>query len=201
VSASVFQKLEGATKTAASASSDFDLNSEVALDPTRKLRPAAVAILVQDHPIGPRILLTQRPSYMKHHPGQISFPGGKADPTDRDLNHTALREAEEEVGLIDSQVVSIGVLKPHETVTQFQVHPHIFRVQKTFDPTPNPQEVAEAFWVPFSLVTDTSKFQIQSRQWRGQKRFYYTVPFGPYYIWGATARILFALAKSLDDVR
>jgi len=194
----LFENLAQAAAASQIASSDFDLNPEVTLDPNRKLRPAAVAILVQNSPTGARVLLTKRPSFMKHHPGQISFPGGKADKTDRDLDHTALREAEEEVGLNAQDARSVGVLRPHETVTQFQVHPHIFMVGRAFVPVPNANEVEEAFWAPLSHVTNTANFQIQSRYWRGVRRYYYVVPYGPYYIWGATARIFYNLAKSLE---
>ena len=196
--ASDIQRLALAAEAAEHASSDFDLNADVRLNPDRKLRPAAVAILVQDHPNGSRVLLTKRPSSMKHHPGQIAFPGGKADPTDPDIFRTALREAEEEVGLIASQATLVGVLRPHETVTQFQIHPHIMKVDATFHPNPHAEEVAEAFWVPLSHLMQTASYQIQSRRWRGARRYYYAVPYGPYYIWGATARILFSLAQSTE---
>ena len=85
--------LTSVSQKAATASSDFDLNPEVSLDPARSLRTAAVTIMVQQSQFGPRVLLTKRPSTMKHHPGQIAFPGGKSDPTDRDLIQTATSES------------------------------------------------------------------------------------------------------------
>ena len=191
--------LTSVSQKAATASSDFDLNPEVSLDPARSLRTAAVTIMVQQSQFGPRVLLTKRPSTMKHHPGQIAFPGGKSDPTVRDLIQTALREAQEEVGLEADQAQFLGGLKPHETVTGFLVHPHIFLVDQAFVPIPSPDEVAEAFWVPLSHLLALNKYQTQSRRWKGARRYYYTVPFGPYYIWGATARILFALAQAADE--
>ncbi len=180
------------------ASSDFDLNPGVDLPPTRKLRPAAVLVGLIERPRGLHVILTKRSSRLKHHPGQIALPGGKVDDTDRDAVDAALREAEEEIALPRSIVTPIGSLGPHETVTSFIIQPIVAEVTQNFAAEPEAGEVAEVFEVPLSHVTDHSRYSVQSRVWQGRRRYYYTVPYGPYYIWGATARILRGLADRLS---
>ena len=177
-----------------SSSSDFDLNPDVVLPAGRKLRPAGV--LAPIHQVDGRLelLLTKRSSALKHHPGQIAFPGGKQDEGDADVVAAALREAEEEIGLPRENVRVLGDLPSHETVTGFTVTPIIGVVSGNFVPKPELGEVAEVFTVPLDFLTNPKNFRIQSRRWRGKRRYYYTIPFGPYYIWGATARILRGLA-------
>lgn len=179
-----------------SPSSDFDLNPAVRPEGIR-LRPAAVLVAFQAGP-DPRLVLTKRSSRLKHHPGQIAFPGGKVDPTDMDAIDAALREAEEEVGLAREKVEVLGTMPPHETVTGFSVTPVLGWIRDTFEPIPEAGEVDEVFSVPFSHVSDRANFLIESRYFRGTRRHFYTVPYGPYYIWGATARILRALAERMQ---
>lgn len=179
-------------------SSDFDLNPDARLPETRQLRPAGVLVALSASAEGLQLTLTKRSSGLKHHPGQIAFPGGKQDDTDTDVVAAALREAEEEIGLDRRNVAVIGTLPAHETVTGFIVTPVIAQVLSPFVPRAEPGEVAEVFRVPLAHVTNPDRFVIQSRRWRGQRRHYFTVPYGPYYIWGATARILRALADRMD---
>lgn len=193
-------RLEAALKQNSTASSDFDLNPDVVLPAGRKLRPAGVLVPVIAGANGAEVLLTKRSSRLKHHPGQIAFPGGKQDEGDADVIAAALREAEEEVGLPRQHVQVLGTLPTHETVTGFLVTPVVGWIDATFDVVTEPGEVAEAFRVPLSHVMDATQFTIQSRRWRGTRRRYYTVPFGPYYIWGATARILRGLAQRMEGV-
>ena len=105
------------------ASSDFDLNPDIDLPENRQLRDAGVLMLIEETVQCPVVYLTKRASHLKHHPGQIAFPGGKTDPSDQDQTQTALREAEEEIGLPQSYVEILGHLSTHETVTGFQVRP------------------------------------------------------------------------------
>lgn len=183
-----------------SGSSDFDLNPETVLPAGRKLRPAGVLVPVSVASGAARLILTKRSSALKHHPGQIAFPGGKQDDGDADVIAAALREAEEEVGLPRGEVEILGTLPTHETVTGFLVTPVVGWIENVFDVIPEPGEVAEAFRVPLAHVTDAGQFTVQSRRWRGTRRHYYTVPFGPYYIWGATARILRGLAQRMEAI-
>ncbi len=175
-------------------SSDFDLNPTVQLPPGRALRPAAVLIGVVSGPAGPQIFLTKRSSRLKHHPGQIAFPGGRADAGDASPEATAMREAQEEIGLPPGAVDPVGRLPVHETVTGFAITPVLARITDSFDPVPEPGEVDEIFTVPLSHLMDPASYRVECRRWLGEWRRYYTVPFGPYYIWGATARILRGLA-------
>ncbi|MFZ5963634.1 CoA pyrophosphatase [Thalassococcus sp. BH17M4-6] len=191
--------LTRALDAATQASSDYDLNPEVVLPANRVLRPAGVLIALVDGSDGLDVILTKRSSRLKHHPGQIAFPGGKQDDGDRDVTDAALREAEEEVGLPRHRVEVLGHLPSHETVTSFRMTPVIGRVTGRFDPVAEPGEVEEVFSVPLAHVTDPGRFSVQYRRWRGTRRHYFTVPFGPYYIWGATARILRGLADRMSQ--
>jgi 8-oxo-dGTP pyrophosphatase MutT (NUDIX family) len=186
-----------AARGAGGGSSDFDLNPGVVLPPDRVLRQAGVLVACLDTADGPRIVLTKRASHLKHHPGQIAFPGGKVEPVDDGPVGAALREAEEEIALPRGQVEVLGTLPVHETVTNFVVTPVLGWVSGRFDPIPEAGEVEEVFTVPLSFLADPSNYSVQSRLWRGQRRRYYVVPWGPYYIWGATARILRGLAERL----
>lgn len=179
-------------------SSDFDLNPDVALPANRKLRPAGVLVPVEITDARPHVILTKRASHLKHHPGQIAFPGGKQDETDKDVTAAALREAWEEIGLPPENVDVLGLLPSHETVTSFTITPVVGLVRGPFEVRPEVGEVEEVFRVPLDHVLTRALYSTQSRYWRGQKRHYFTVPFGPYYIWGATARILRGLAERVE---
>lgn len=177
-------------------SSDVDLNPEVRLPPDRVLRPAAVLIPITAEG---RVILTKRSPHLKHHPGQIAFPGGKQDAGDPTPVDAALREAEEEIGLPRAGVEVLGTLPCHETVTSFDVTPVIGLVEKPFEMRAEAGEVAEIFSVPLSFLIERDHFRVEGRRWQGRRRYYYVVPYGPYYIWGATARILRALADRMQD--
>ncbi|SHF06151.1 8-oxo-dGTP pyrophosphatase MutT, NUDIX family [Loktanella atrilutea] len=176
-------------------STDYDLNRDTLPPTDRILRPAAVLIAVS--PQTETVFLTKRSAALKHHPGQVAFPGGKQDPGDPTLTAAALREAEEEVGLPRSQVRVLGEMPTHETVTGFSMTPVLGLIEGPYVPRAEAGEVSEVFEVPLAHVTDPANFIVQSRRWQGRVRHYYTVPFGPYYIWGATGRILRALADRM----
>lgn len=174
------------------ASSDFDLNPDYVPPENRVLKPAAVLIAVTHDG---DLILTKRSAQLKHHPGQIAFAGGRKDDADHDLTQTALREANEEIGLDPVCVTILGDLPNHETVTHYAVTPIVAMVPSGLLFIPEPGEVAEVFRVPLRHVLDPDNYRIEGRRWRGQQRYYYAVPYGPYYIWGATARILRGLAE------
>ena len=114
-------------------SSDFDLNRDVSA-PNNQLRPAAVLMGIRAE--SETVILTKRSARLKHHPGQIAFPGGKQDASDPSLISTALREANEEIGLPRHIIQTLGTLPPHQTVTGFQVTPVLALINVHYDPTP-----------------------------------------------------------------
>ena len=188
------QRLLDALTRTGSASSDFDLNKGIM--PAQLSRTSA-AVLIAVRPVLDTVILTKRSARLKHHPGQIAFPGGKKDPTDATLIDAALREAHEEIGLPAACVDVLGVLPTHQTVTGYEMTPILAILTADYDPIPEAGEVSEVFEVPLAHLIKPENYRIEGRHWRGQRREYYTVPYGPYYIWGATARILRELAETM----
>jgi len=160
------------------------------------VRPAAVLIPVVDHP-EPTVLLTQRSAQLKEHSGQVAFPGGKIDATDKSPLDAALREAEEEVGLDRSFVDPIGYLDVYGTGFGFRILPTVARVRPGFTLTINHSEVDDAFEVPLSFLMNPANHQVHSKEFRGMERSYYAMPFAERFIWGATAGILRVLYERI----
>lgn len=162
------------------------------------VRPAAVLIPVVDHP-QPTVLLTQRAAHLNDHAGQIAFPGGKIDATDASPLETALREAEEEIGLHREFVEPIGYLDLYGTSFGFRILPTVARVRPGFRLSINKSEVDDAFEVPLTFLMDPANHQLHSREFRGMERSYYAMPFAERYIWGATAGILRLLYERICE--
>ena len=179
--------------------SDFDLNSSN-YKSSGQTKEAGVLLPIVRQFDGIYLVLTKRAAHLSNHPGQISFPGGKRENKDTNIDATALREAQEEIGLKAEVVEVLGRLPAHETVTGFQITPIIGWIETNWTAVADPNEVTEVFQVPLSYITNIKNFQIQDRVWNGRKRYYYTVPYGPYYIWGATACILHNFAMKLGEI-
>lgn len=162
-----------------------------------ELTPASVLFPIVLRQSGPSVLLTQRTAHLKDHPGQISFPGGRVEPADASPAATALREAQEEIGLASRHVEILGYLPEYRTGTGFRVTPVVAVVKPPFDLRPEPGEVAEIFEVPFSFLMDAANHQQHSLHYRGKLRHYFAMPYGEYFIWGATAGIIVTLARAL----
>jgi 8-oxo-dGTP pyrophosphatase MutT (NUDIX family) len=176
---------------------DHELNLEMkALWAVRPIRPAAVLVPVVDRE-QPTILLTQRSAHLPQHPGQISFPGGKIEPTDETPLAAALREAEEEVGLDARFVEPIGYLDLYMTTQGYRIVPSVARISPDYRLTLNPSEVDEAFEVPLQFLMDLGNHQKRSRDWEGIKRYYFEIPFEQRKIWGVTAGILRNLSEKI----
>lgn len=174
---------------------DHDLNPDML--PDRPLTPAAVLVALVERPAGLTVLLTRRTDHLQDHAGQISFPGGRVESNDADAVATALREAEEEVGLARSLVTPVGRLDTYVTRTGFEVTPIVAIVEPPPILTPDPFEVAEVFEVPLSFIVDPGSRQRHSREYAGRQRYFYVFPWRDYYIWGATAGMLVNLADLL----
>jgi len=157
---------------------------------TLKRMPAAVLIGVVERREGPAVLLTQRTEHLKDHAGQISFPGGRVEPHDRSIEATALREAEEEIGLEATRVEVLGELAPYDTVTGFRIHPVVGWIAPPFELRPDRFEVADVFEVPLHFVLDPANHRRQSYRRGALTRAYYVLPYQGRFIWGATAGIL-----------
>ena len=160
------------------------------------IRPAAVLIAVVDRP-EPTVILTQRAAHLTDHAGQIAFPGGKIEAIDASPVETALREAEEEVGLSREFVEPIGYLDLYGTGFGFRILPTVARVRPGFELVINHSEVDDAFEVPLSFLMNPANHQLHSKEFRGVERFFYAMPFAERYIWGATAGMLRVLYERI----
>jgi 8-oxo-dGTP pyrophosphatase MutT (NUDIX family) len=161
------------------------------------LTPAAVLVPIIDRPSGLTILLTQRTAHLRDHAGQVSFPGGRCEAHDADPVATALREAEEEVGLAPAQVEVIGRLPEYRTSTGFQVTPVVGLVTPPLNLKLDDFEVAEVFEPPLAFLMDPANHQRQRVEWQGALREFWAMPWQGYYIWGATAGMLVSLHQVL----
>lgn len=170
-------------------------------DLSERARPIPAAVLVPLVPRqdGARVLLTRRTDHLHHHPGQISFPGGRVEDADATPEETALRETEEEIGLHRRHVELLGALPDYLTGTGFRVTPVVGLVTPPFELTLDAFEVAEAFEVPLSHFLDPANHQEHSIVHEGRVRRFHAMPYHDYFIWGATAGIIMSLYRLLHD--
>jgi 8-oxo-dGTP pyrophosphatase MutT (NUDIX family) len=161
------------------------------------LTPAAVLFPIIQRDDRYTVLLTQRTAHLRDHAGQVSFPGGRVEAEDLSPIHTALRETEEEIGLSRERIQILGFLPEYRTGTGFRVTPVVGLVLPPFDLQPDPFEVAEVFEVPLAFLLDPANHQRHSIHHRGALRQYFAMPYGDYFIWGATAGMIRSLTERL----
>lgn len=161
------------------------------------LIPSAVLVPIVARDSGLTVLLTERAADLAHHPGQISFPGGRVEGSDRDLVHTALRETEEEVGIAASHVEVTGYLSPLPTVTGYAVTPVVGLVDPAAELTLDAREVASAFEVPLSFLLEPGNQEISLRDYNGVEIPVIAFHYQNWRIWGATAAMIVLLKDKL----
>lgn len=162
---------------------------------------AAVLVGLVPRDNGLRVLLTRRTDSLRHHAGQVSFPGGRIEADDRDVIAAALREAHEEIGLEEGLATPLGFLDPLITITGFRVLPVVARIDPDFVATPDPGEVAEVFEVDLDFLMHPDNLEQVAIEYRGRARHvlqFRQPPQAPHQrIWGVTASILFNLRERL----
>ena len=166
---------------------------------TSDLMAAAVLIPIITREASLSVLLTERSPDLKHHAGQISFPGGRMDAADRDIRATALRETQEEVGIDPANVEIIGYLDPNPTVTGYAVTPVVALVDLQQELIIDPLEVKSVFEVPLPFLLDEGNQKSAEREFEGVMVPIAEFNFGQYRIWGATASMLIQFRKFLVD--
>jgi 8-oxo-dGTP pyrophosphatase MutT (NUDIX family) len=162
-----------------------------------ELRPAAVLVPIIAHAEGLTVLFTQRTTSLRSHSGQVSFPGGRAEQGDASPEHTALREAEEEIGLPAARVEVLARMPEYFTRTGFRVTPVVGVVQPPLELVPDAREVAEVFEVPLGYLLDPANHQRASREIGGRTAHFYVIEHHGRTIWGATAGMLINLYRML----
>ena len=155
---------------------------------------ASVLVALVRRDTGLTVLLTERATHLSSHSGQVAFPGGKADPEDTNTIDTALREAEEEIGLERRFVQVLGTLPIYTTGSAFLVTPVVALVDAAHTVVANPHEVADIFEVPLSFLMDPANHRHHAAEWAGARREWLSMPYqdGAFerFIWGATAGML-----------
>ena len=161
-------------------------------------RQAAVLIPIIELENQLQLILTQRPMHLRHHPGQISFPGGKVEPDDVNAISTALREAHEEIGLTADNVDVLGLFPAHKTFTGFEITPVVALVKQPFDLILDPGEVTDCFTVPLNFFIDKNNRHQVFHYRHGKHYQVHFIPFEDRFIWGVTAAIIDLLCRHVE---
>ena len=175
---------------------DIEIEDERYLGNTVQHRAAAVLIPITDR-AEPGVILTQRPTWLRSHAGQVAFPGGKVDDSDENSIFAALREAEEELNIPPARVEVIGVADTYYSGSGYSIAPVIGIIPPDLEIQPNPQEVEDWFEVPLAFLLDPANSIKKETNWNGQQRSYYDMQWGERRIWGVTAGIIANLVRRL----
>lgn len=159
-------------------------------------RQAAVLVPLIDHTDYLTVLLTQRTEHLRHHPGQISFPGGRIEANESSAE-AALREAQEEIGLLSEKVKLLGRLPEHETTTGFTIHPWVGVIKPPQQWQKQETEVADIFEVPLQYFIQPSHRHQMTLPYKGKPHTIHIMPYQHRLIWGATAAILNTLCQQI----
>jgi len=159
---------------------------------------AAVLVPIVAHAAGLTVVFTQRTTHLKSHSGQVSFPGGRAEPGDASAEFTALREAAEEIGLPEDRVEILARLPDYHTRTGYRVTPVVGLLTPPLELAPDPREVAEVFEVPLAFLLEPQNRRRHTREFQGQTVGYYVFEYQGRVIWGATAGMLVNLYRMLE---
>ncbi|MDN3698253.1 MULTISPECIES: CoA pyrophosphatase [Vibrio] len=178
---------------------DYDADSTKRVEHlnTRTLRKAAVLIGFVERENQLNIVLTKRAQHLKHHPGQISFPGGKHEQYDNSLLDTAVRETSEEIGIPAEHIEILGQLPEITTVSQFSVTPVLAFIHSGYTANIDPNEVESLFEVPASHLLDTSKLFSHLFTIRNEPHRVFAIPYEQHFIWGMTAQIIQSLQQQI----
>jgi len=147
---------------------------------------------------GLTILFTERASHLRHHPGQVSFPGGKQEAGDTSLQQTALRETEEETGILQNQIAIFGTLPRLPTASGFAVSPYLGFVQANHSLQIDNREVKSIFEVPLTFFLNKNNFYLQHSGANKKRHCTYCIPYQNRMIWGATAQMLYNLQRHIN---
>ncbi|KIP67566.1 DNA mismatch repair protein MutT [Vibrio harveyi] len=161
------------------------------------LRDAAVLIGFVERKEGMQVILTKRAEHLRHHPGQISFPGGKYETEDHTLVNTALREAEEEIGIHEKHIKVFGQLPKLPTISQFNVTPFLAFISPDYTTQIDPNEVASVFEVPANHILNPEKLYSSKFNLRNTSHRVFAIPYQQHFIWGMTAQIIESMQKHI----
>ncbi|MEL6115375.1 CoA pyrophosphatase [Photobacterium sp. SP02] len=162
-----------------------------------RFKPAAVMIPLVARPDGYHVILTRRANHLKHHPGQVAFPGGRFESEDGELINTAIRETQEEIGILCDKKDILGTLPALPTLSGYMVTPFLATVTASYRPVLDPNEVDSIFEVPVTFLLNPRNMRTQRFTFKGKEHTIYAIPYQEYSIWGATAQIVKALSHQI----